>query len=75
MAYWFSQVITRKKINIHYLVRDLEDKARQRRKLETARQSPSNSPYMRDYDVCSRYVVISLLWSILDSFMINKEEL
>lgn len=75
MAYWLSQVITPKKINIHYLVRDLEDKARPRRKLETARQSLSNWPYMRDYDVWSRYILMNLSWNILDSFMINKEEL
>lgn len=76
MAYWLSQVITpKKKKNFNYLVRDLEDKARPRRKLETARQSLSNWPYMRDYDVWSRYILMNLSWNILDSFMINKEEL
>ena len=75
MAYLLSQVIKPKKINIQDLVRDLEDKARPRRKLEAVRQSPFNWPYMRNYDVCSRYVVINLLWNILGSFMINKEEL
>lgn len=75
MACWLSQVIKPKKINIQDLVRDLEDEARPTRKLDTARQSTFNLPYMRDYDVCSRYIVINLLWNILASFMINKEEL
>ena len=64
MAYWLSQVITPKNIDMHYLVCDLEDKARPRRKLEIARQSPFNLPYMRDYDVCLRCIVINLLWNV-----------
>ena len=49
---------------MHYLVCDLEDKARPRKKLEIARQSPFNLPYVRDYDVCLRCIVINLLWNV-----------